>query len=144
MRCSIVIPSFLFCLAAFGAEASEPVDFSGEWWNTHCAQISLSPTGNRLSGRYRPKNTATNGQSFKLTGYRTGVDLIAFIVSLGPDGPLIAWTGQHMIQNGDETIIMKWHMTVDVPEEEETEDTLLASVSAGMDSFKRSKPKFCR
>jgi len=104
----------------------------------------MSQVGNRLSGRYSPKFDPADGQSFELTGYRTGVDLIAFVVSLGPDGPLVAWSGQHTVQNGVEIIITKWHMTVDVPDEEETEDTILAAVSTGADSFKRNKPNFCR
>jgi hypothetical protein len=140
----MVITSFLLCLAAFGAGASEPVNFSGEWWSTRCAHISLSQAGNRLSGNYSPKLGATDGRSLELTGYRSGVDLIAFVVSLGSDGPLVAWAGQHTVQNGVENIIAKWQMTSDVPEEEETEDTLLAAISTGADSFKRSKPSFCR
>jgi Avidin family len=143
MRRYTIISPFLFCLVAFGANASEPIDFSGVWWSGRCAQVTLSQVGNLLSGHYSPKTGSAADQSFDLTGARSGIDLIAFIVSVGRNGPIIAWAGQHTVQNGEQMIIMKWHMTVDVPDEEETEDTILAAVWTGADTFKRDKPSFC-
>jgi Avidin family len=143
MRSCIVVLLILFCFVGFDAEASEPVDFSGVWWSARCARVTLSPVGDLLSGHYSPKIGSADDQSFELTGLRSGPDLIAFIVSVGPNGPIIAWAGQHTVQNGEQLIIMKWHMTVDVPDEEENEDTILAAVWTGADTFKRPKPSFC-
>jgi hypothetical protein len=143
MRNCIIVPLILFCFLIFDVEASEPIDFNGLWWSGRCAQINLSQAGSRLSGKYSPKVSSSDDQSLELTGYIAGIDLIAFVVSLGSDGPIVTWAGQHTVQNGEQIIIMKWHMTVDVPDENETEDTILAAVWTGADMFKKTKPSFC-
>jgi hypothetical protein len=82
------------------------------------------------------------GQRFSLTGFRSGIDLISFIVSFGSNGPITAWAGQHTVEGGSEKIITKWHMTVDVPDEEE-EKELYKSIWTGADVFVRAKPRHC-
>ena len=144
MRHYAIISSILYCLVAFNVDASQPVDFSGEWWSGRCAYVNLSQVGNRISGSYKPKVDSIDDQSLELVGYKTGVDLIAFVVSLGPNGPIVVWAGQHTAHNGEHLILMKWHMAADVPDEEASDDSILAAVSTGADTFKRVKPSSCR
>lgn len=135
--------SMLLFAIASGALAAPPIDFSGEWWSGRCAHVLLAQSGSRLTGSYDPNKGEGKGTSFELNGFRTGADLIAFTVSLGSEGPIVSWTGQHTVLNQEEVIISKWHMATDVPDELETEDSILGAVWSGADIFKRTKPNFC-
>ena len=129
-------------LVGSAASAAETPNFNGEWWSTRCARISLSQTGDRLSGSYTSQDS-TDHRVFELSGY-AAADLIAFVVKLGPDGPIGTWVGQHTMEQEAERIVMRWHMTVDVPDEEENDDSLLKSVWQGADTFVRTKAARCR
>jgi Avidin family len=137
---SLVVLAFIFLASA--APAADVPNFSGDWWSGRCARISLTPTGDRLAGSYTSQVSA-GSQVFELSGHTSG-DQIAFVVKLGPDGPIGAWAGQHTYEQEAERIVMRWHMTVDVPDEEENDDSLLKSVWQGSDTFLRAKATHCR
>ena len=132
---------FLSCSAALG-EDKKPIDFSVDWWNYRCGHAILVEQGSILNGLYIPSSGSERSQKLSLTGFRSGIDLISFIVSFGSNGPITAWAGQLTVEEGIEKIITKWHMTVDVPDEEE-EKELYKSIWAGTDVFVRAKPKHC-
>ena len=132
---------FLSCAVAL-AEDTKLIDFSGDWWNYRCGHVILVEQGNLLSGLYIPSSGLETGQRLSVTGFRSGIDLISFVVNFGSNGPITAWAGQHTVEEGIEKIITKWHMTVDVPDEEE-EKELYKSIWAGADVFVRAKPRHC-
>ena len=59
------------------------------------------------------------GRKLPLTGFRSGLDLMSFVVNFGSNGPHhFAWAGQHAVERVTEKIITQWHMTIDVPDED--------------------------
>ena len=70
----------MICVGS-AASAAETPNFSGDWWSTRCARISLSQTGDRLSGSYTSQDS-TDHRVFELSGY-AAADLIAFVVKTG-------------------------------------------------------------
>jgi hypothetical protein len=132
---------FIGCAAAL-AEDTKPIDFSGDWWNNRCGHAILVEKGSLLSGRYIPSSGLEAGQKLPLTGFRSGVDLISFVVNFGSNGPITAWAGQHTVEEGIEKIITQWHMTIDVPDEGESKE-LYKSIWTGSDFFVRAKPGRC-
>ena len=83
------------------------------------------------------------GRSFPLTGYRAGVDLIAFVVNFKPTGSIAAWVGQHTLERETEKIIAQFHLTMDVADADELE-LLWSSIVTGTDTFLRVQPSNCR
>jgi Avidin family len=143
MRSLVMLAVMLVGSAASAAETSNAPNFGGDWWSTRCSSVSLAQSGDRLSGVYTRPQDSIGRQSFELSGYVSG-DLVAFVVKLGPDGPIGTWAGQHTLEQEAERIVMRWHMTVDVPDEEENDDSLLKSVWQGSDTFSRTAPARCR
>jgi Avidin family len=143
MRTLVMLAAIFIGTAASAADTPNAPDFAGDWWSTRCSRISLVQSGDRLSGLYTRPDDSIGRQSFELSGYVSG-DLIAFVVKLGADGPIGTWAGQHTIEQEAERIVMRWHMTVDVPDEEENYDSLLKSVWQGADTFSRTKFARCR
>jgi hypothetical protein len=133
---------FMSCAAALG-EDTRPINFSGDWWNNRCGQAILVQQENLLSGQYIPSSGLEAGQKLPLTGFRSGTDLISFVVNFGSNGPIAAWAGQHTVEEGIEKIVTQWLMTVDVPDEEETRE-LYRSIWSGADVFVRAKPARCK
>jgi Avidin family len=133
---------FISCAVAL-AENTKPIDFSGDWWNYRCGLAILVEQGSHLSGVYIPSSGLEAGRKLPLTGFRSGIDLISFVVNFGSNGPITAWAGQHTVEGGTEKIITQWYMTVDVPDEEEDRQ-LYKSIWAGADVFVRAKPRHCK
>ena len=138
----VVAALFISCVAAM-AENTKPINFSGDWWNNRCGVATLVEQGSVLSGVYIPSSGLEAGQKLPLTGFRSGTDLISFVVNFGSDGPITAWAGQHTVEEGTEKIITEWYMTVDVPDEKERTE-LYRSIWAGSDVFVRAKPSRCK
>ena len=141
VKASVII-LFIGCAAAL-AEDTKPINFSGDWWNGRCGHATFVEQGSFLGGQYIPSSGSEAGQKLPLTGFRSGIDLISFVVNFGSNGPITAWTGQHTVEEGIEKIITQWHMTIDVPDEEEMME-LYKSIWTGTDVFIRTKPKHCK
>jgi hypothetical protein len=135
---SLLVSSLFVCTA----DAQVPVDFAGTWWNERCSKMDLTVTGDQLTGQYTSAVGKNAGQPYALTGYRAGVDLIAFAVNFGPTGSLAAWAGQHTVERGTEKIVTQWNLAVNVPDDKE-DDQLWGAVWTGSDRFERSKPSQC-
>ncbi|MGB8893201.1 MAG: avidin/streptavidin family protein [Pseudolabrys sp.] len=138
----VVAALFISCVGAL-AEDTKPINFSGEWWNNRCGLATLVEQGSLLSGVYIPSSGLEAGRKLPLTGFRSGSDLISFVVNFGSNGPITAWVGQHTVERGTEEIITQWYMTIDVPDEKEDTD-LYKSILAGADVFVRAKPSRCK
>ena len=143
MRVEGVVAALLISCVAAMAEDTKPINFSGDWWNNRCGLATLVEQGSVLSGVYIPSSGVEAGQKLPLTGFRSGTDLISFVVNFGSNGPITAWAGQHTVEEGTEKIITEWHMTVDVPDEKESTE-LYRSIWAGSDVFVRDKPSRCK
>jgi hypothetical protein len=133
---------FISCVVAL-AENTKLIDFSGDWWSQRCGLATLVEQGSLLSGVYIPSSGLEAGRKLPLTGFRSGTDLISFVVNFGSNGPITAWTGQHTVERGTGEIITQWHMTTDIPDEEEDRE-LYTSIWAGADVFVRAKPRHCK
>jgi Avidin family len=133
---------FISCAVAL-AEDTKPIDFSGDWWNQRCGLATLVEQGSLLSGVYIPSSGLEAGRKLPLTGFRSGTDLISFVVNFGTNGPITAWAGQHTVERGTEEIITHWYMTIDVLDRDE-DTNLYKSIWAGTDVFVRAKPSRCK
>ena len=130
-------------IALFAVNAAQADVFDGSWWNFGCAQMQLTVSNSSVSGRYLPP--AESQHSVEIQGLRAGTDLIVLIGRVGADGPLLSWMGQHTIPKaGNEKIVVRWSMGMDVPDEEETEAQILQYLWAGSETFMRTKPIYCK
>ena len=143
MRVEGVVAALLISCVAAMADDTKPINFSGDWWNNRCGLATLVEQGSVLSGVYIPSSGLEAGQKLPLTGFRSGTDLISFVVNFGSNGPITAWAGQHTVEEGTEKIITEWYMKVDVPDEKESTE-LYRSMWAGSDVFVRAKPSRCK
>ena len=143
MRVEGVVAALLISCVAAMAEDTKAINFSGDWWNNRCGLATLVEEASVLSGVYIPSSGLEAGQKLPLTGFRSGTDLISFVVNFGSNGPITAWAGQHTVEEGTEKIITEWYMTVDVPDEKESTE-LYRSIWAGSDVFVRAKPSRCK
>ena len=105
MRVEGVVAALLISCVAAMAEDTKPINFSGDWWNNRCGLATLVEQGSVLSGVYIPSSGLEAGQKLPLTGFRSGTDLISFVVNFGSNGPITAWAGQHTVEEGTEKII---------------------------------------
>lgn len=104
--------------------------------------MELVVTGEQLSGTYTSAVGANAGTPYPLSGFRAGIDLIAFAVDFGPTGSLATWAGQHTVERGSEKIATMWQLTVNVADDKEEAD-LWRSIWTGADNFSRNKPAHC-
>lgn len=138
----IFIIAILALCSITAARAQAPVNFTGTWWSERCAKLDVKVgQGGLLSGSFASP-VAAGGATYPLTGYRAGVDLIAFAVNFGPTNTLASWAGQHTVIAGAEVIMTMWLVTKDVPDEQELAG-LWASTLTGYDNFRRGKPAYC-
>ena len=142
MRVEGAVAALCISCAVALAEDTRPMDFSGDWWSNRCALATLVEQGSLLSGVYIPSFGLEAGRKLPLTGFRSGLDLISFVVNFGSNGPITAWAGQHAVEGKTEKIITQWHMTIDVPDEDEA--TVYKSITTGADVFVRDKPRHCK
>ena len=103
------------------ATSAENPNFAGAWVNQLGSTMSLTVSGNALSGTYASKVSGGGSPTpaKPLTGFKNG-DLIAFVVNWEtPYNSLTAWVGQHTIVDGAEVIKTLWHLTqnVEAPDE---------------------------
>lgn len=110
-------------------------DFSGTWQNELKSTMTITQTGDSLSGTYNSATssagTSTKG---KLTGYVDG-KIIAFAVHWDDFQAITSWVGQvaPKAQPGDPDVLNTlWQMTKAVAPGDEW-----ASINAGADTFGR-------
>ena len=86
MRVEGVVAALLISCVAAMAEDTKPINFSGDWWSNRCGLATLVEQGSVLSGVYIPSSGLETGQKLPLTGFRSGTDLISFVVNFGSNG----------------------------------------------------------
>ena len=143
MRVNASVVALFFSCTATLAEDPKPIDFGGDWWSNRCGHAIFFEKGSVLEGKYIPPSGPEVGQNLPMTGFRSGIDLISFVVNFGRNGPITAWTGQHIVEEGIQKIVTHWHMTIDIPDEEEATE-LYKSIWTGSDIFIRTKPGHCK
>jgi hypothetical protein len=115
-------------LAGTGA----PVDFSGTWKNELTSEMTLTQSGDKLSGTYESAVSSGGGKTIgDLQGYADG-DLISFVVHWRDFQAITAWVGQLEPNAPAETLKTLWQLTKQVGAGEEW-----ASINAGSDRFTR-------
>jgi len=138
----IFIAAILALCTLSSVHAQAPINFGGTWWSERCSKMDVKVgAGGLLSGTYASP-VAAGGATYPLTGFRAGVDLIAFSVNFGPTNSLASWAGQHTVIAGVEVIMTMWLVTNDVPDDQELA-RLWASTLTGYDNFRRGKPSYC-
>ncbi len=113
------------------------VDFSGEWHNQHGSEMRLKvlPDG-KVSGTFHTGvGSPRPSEEFPLVGFVCG-DLITFCVNFGKYESAAAWTGQHTLEDGVETIESMWHLAINIEDRAE-KDWLWSGIRAGADTFHR-------
>jgi hypothetical protein len=114
--------------------------FSGVWWDDKCSTMNLTKNGDVISGTYTIGVSGEAG-AFSLIGFQVG-DLIAFSVNFGSRDTLTSWVGQNTTERGVEKFVTRWHLVVDVSDNDE-ENSIFSSMMTGTDVFVRDKPSSC-
>lgn len=114
------------------AGTGSAVDFSGTWVNELGSTMTLSQSGDKLTGKYTSKVSATDSTtSGPLQGYVDG-DLISFVVHWSDFQAITTWVGQLNPKAATPQIDTLWQMTKQVANGEEWQ-----SINAGADYFTR-------
>jgi hypothetical protein len=113
------------------------VDFSGKWHNQHGSEMYLTVSeSGQVAGSFRTVvGTPRPVEEFPLIGFVCG-DLISFTVNFGRYQSLTAWTGQHTVENGVETLETVWHLAVNIEDPAE-KAWMWSGVRTGADTFVR-------
>ncbi len=113
------------------------VDFSGTWYNQHGSEMRLTVAADgKVTGTFHTGvGSPRPAEVFPLIGFVCG-DLISFSVNFGKYQSLTAWTGQHAMEDGVETIETMWHLAINIEERAE-KDWLWSGIRAGADTFHR-------
>src|SRR5579864_8906572 len=93
--------------------SSQPgkASFAGVWKNEYKSTMTLTVTGNMLSGAYTSKVSGANKETRgTLTGYTNG-DLISFVVRWDESASITAWVGHLVVEDGTEAIETLWQLT---------------------------------
>lgn len=113
------------------------VDFAGAWKNQLGSVMTLTVTGQGVSGRYvSPVSGGSGAVEGAIAGYVDG-DLIAFVVNWDTTASLTAWTGQLVGGGAGATLKTLWHLVMNVPDPDEATG-LWQSTFAGADVFTRA------
>lgn len=115
-------------------------DPSGKWFNQHGSEMEIEAGRDGcLSGWFRSGvGCAEPEERFPLVGFVSG-GLVTFSVDFGKYDSLTSWTGHAGIEDGRQTILALWHMSVVVPGPEHP-DRLWEGVWSGADTFLREAP----
>lgn len=112
------------------------IDFSGVWTNRLGSEMELTVSDGKITGVYRTAvGEPSPTEEFELCGFVSG-DLITFTVNFGKYDSLTAWAGQHTLENAAETIHTLWHLTKNIPDEDEPK-FLWAGILTGTNTFVR-------
>ncbi len=116
------------------------IDFSGLWTNRLGSEMDLTMADGKITGKYRTAvGDPTPTEEFELCGFVSG-DLITFTVNFGKYDSLTAWTGQHTVEKGIETIYTLWHLAKNIRDEDEPK-LLWAGILTGANTFVRREQK---
>ncbi|MGJ8564344.1 MAG: avidin/streptavidin family protein [Alphaproteobacteria bacterium] len=116
-----------------------PSIFTGVWKNDRGSEVTFNANAGRLSGYYQTNvGQPDKSQKFPLTGLEQG-DQITFTVNFGQYGSMTSWTGQLTEDATGPYIRTLWHLTRDVPDDQEDDD-LWKSITVGASDF-RPAPK---
>ena len=123
-------------LVALSAAPAHAHGLDGLWVNESGSAmiVSTDETG-RLTGRYCSELGRVEPEScHPLTGWVTG-DVVGFAVRFDPPGSVTSWSGQIGTDEDGAFLRTLWHLSRDVPEEEEAE-RLWESVISGFAIFR--------
>lgn len=137
MRFFLIYLIALFVSATAQAKIIQPlqVDFEGRWQNERGSEVVLSLGEDRVSGFYQTNvGQPDKSEKFPLTGFVQG-DQITFSVNFGKYGSMTSWTGQLSEDSNGPYIRTLWHLTRDVPDDQEDAD-LWKSITAGASTFR--------
>lgn len=114
---------------------AEDNDITGIWVNERGSAVTFTEADGLLSGYYNTQlGNPDPAVRFPLTGFIEG-DQVTFTVNFRGYGSLTSWTGQ-MSEDADGPYIRTlWHLTRDVPDDEEEAD-LWSSIIAGNATFR--------
>ena len=89
------------------------VDFTGTWKNQHGSTLELDDTGGTVSGRFE-SGVGDDGQALWVdVSGRTLGDVITFNAVYTDYGIVVAWVGQHTVEDGAGMIKTHWiHATL--------------------------------
>ena len=121
-------------------EALTPtVDFSGTWQNELQSEMHLNvDQQGHVTGKYKTGiGTPNPSEEVDLVGFASA-DLLSFTVNFGTHGSLTCWSGQHILEDGVETIKTKWLLTQNLNEVNSIQFS--GNVVSGQDNFYRSLP----
>lgn len=113
------------------------VDFTGTWKNQHQSTLELHVVGGTVSGRFE-SGVGDGGETLweDVAGRVLG-DVITFNVVYPRYQSVIAWVGQHTVENGVGVIRTHWLHATDVPDPQE-HDWMWYSNRVGSDMFQRA------
>jgi hypothetical protein len=112
------------------------VDFTGTWKNQHGSTLELREMGGALSGRFE-SGVGDDGQALwvDVSGRALG-DVITFSAVYTDYGIIVAWVGQHTVEDGVGTIKTHWIHATNLPDPQ-AKDWMWFSNRIGSDIFSR-------
>ena len=112
------------------------VDFTGSWKNQHGSTLELRDTGGTVSGRFE-SGVGDEGQVLwvDVIGRVLG-DVITFNAVYTSYGIVVAWVGQHTVEDGVGSIKTHWIHATNLPDPG-AKDWMWFSNRIGSDVFRR-------
>lgn len=113
------------------------INFVGNWQNERGSTMVITEmTDGQLTGYYYTGvGQPSPDESFRLTGFAMG-DQIVFAVDFSQYGSMTAWAGQHITLSGQEQIRTLWHLSDQIPDEDEPAQ-LWRGIISGASTFVR-------
>lgn len=142
MKAAVIMMLCAFAITTGAIAQDAAPDFSGDWWNERCSKMSLTVTGQNLTGKYETGVGGGGGKQFDLVGFTSG-DMVAFSVNFGTEGSLTSWSGQDTFINGQEVIETMWLLAANLSNDADEPKTIWRSTWTGADNFVRAKPSSC-
>ncbi len=129
---------FIATIASSGCATASAEDVSGTWVNERGSAVTFTVKEGLLSGYYNTQLGNPDSKSkFPLTGFIEG-DQVTFTVNFKGYDSLTSWTGQISQDDQGPFIRTLWHLTRDVPDDQENED-MWSSIVAGSANFRPAK-----
>jgi len=113
-----------------------PVDFTGTWKNQHGSTLELHAVGGTVSGQFS-SGVGDDGQTLwvEVSG-RVLDDVITFNAVYPEYGIVVAWVGQHTVEEGVGRLQTHWIHATNLPDPQEKE-WMWFSNRIGSDVFNR-------
>jgi hypothetical protein len=98
-----------------------PVDFTGTWTNQHGSTLELHVEDGVLSGEFE-SGVGSDGQKVRVpVSGQVLDDVITFNAAYPDYGIVVAWVGQHTVEEGVGRILTHWIHATNFPDPEEKE-----------------------